>query len=225
MVSDSPREVIVLQHVPGEGAGTVVDFMEENGIPFRVIQLYNGDHLPENLEKIRAVLIMGGPMNVYEEDKHPFLKKEDAFIKQLAAKDIPCLGVCLGAQLIAKALGKRVYKASQAEIGWGDVHLSPQAAEDPLFSSIPSSVMRVLQWHEDTFDLPDTAVHLASSEAVPNQAYRYGRHVYGLQFHVEVNREMLVDWFRNHKDFSKIMAEYERYEKNLKSLAYQLYQG
>src|SRR5690348_12475360 len=103
------KRVFILQHVPNEGAGTMLVHLETNGIPYHAVGLYKGDPLPD-VDSVAAALVMGGPMNVDEENKYPFLKEETAFIGGLAARDVPTLGVCLGSQLIAKALGKRVYK-------------------------------------------------------------------------------------------------------------------
>ena len=222
MATNDSKEVLILQHVPSEGAGTVLDFLEKKKIPFQIIKLYENDPLPKDLSAIRAVLIMGGPMNVYEEDKYPFLKKEGIFIKQLISQNISCLGVCLGSQLIAKALGGKVYKAERPEIGWDRIELSREAKRDPLFSLVSSPSLRVLQWHEDTFDLPEKAEHLASSKGVPNQAYRYGDKVYGFQFHVEVNEAMLKDWFKASEKLDAILAEYADYAGELRSITHRM---
>ncbi len=218
------KTVLVLQHVPNEGAGTMLQFLNAKKIPVRMIGLYKGDGLPQDLTSVHSVLIMGGPMNVDEETKYPFLKEEDLFIKKLIQKKIPCLGVCLGAQLIAKALGSKVYKAKQPEVGWADIELLPHSKIDPLFSVIPSPRLRVLQWHEDTFDIPTGAVHLASSAMVPNQAYRYGETVYGFQFHVEVDEAMLKDWFRNAENLSSILAEYRSTQAILTKVTEKIYE-
>lgn len=217
------KRVYILQHVASEGAGTLADFMKSRDIPFETIALYEGQKLPEALESVRAVLIMGGPMNVYEEDRHPFLKEENVFLKKIIEKDIPCLGVCLGSQLIAKALGAKVYKAAQKEAGWGEVMLSEDARHDALFSKMNFPVTQVLQWHEDTFDIPTGAIHLASSRAVPNQAYRYKKNLYALQFHIEVDEDILKDWFKASPDLSSILKEYAAYRASLQTLTAQFY--
>ena len=204
-------------HVASEPAGTLADFMTREDIEFRNVRLYAGDRLPRNAERVRSVLIMGGPMNVYEEEKFPFLKEEDRFIGHLIKTSVPTLGICLGAQLIAKALGAKVYRAAKKEIGWDRVKLSPEAADDPVFGAFPPQ-LKVLQWHEDTFDLPPGAVHLASSKSVPNQAYRTGS-VYGVQFHIEVNGEILGNWFKKDPELGKILGEYEGYRQELSRLA------
>ena len=217
------KEVLILKHVPNEDAGTIRDFMESKGISYRAIDLFSGAKLPEDVSNVAAAIIMGGPMNVYEEDKHPFLKDEDRFIKALMKAQIPCFGVCLGSQLIAKAMGKRVMKASVAEIGWQEVALTPQAAQDAVFSQVSAPKLKVLQWHEDTFELPPGAVLLASGQDVPNQAYVIEERIYGLQFHVEVNRPMLEDWFKKREDLNLILKQFDDYRPELKKITDRMY--
>lgn len=216
------KEVWVLKHVANEGAGTIHDFLIEQKIPVRFIELYRGEPVPDDLSRVRAVCVMGGPMNVDEEEKHPFLKAEKALIRRLIQEEIPVLGVCLGSQLIAAALGKKVYKASAPEIGWSDVTLTPAASTDPVFSTLPQRPIQVLQWHEDTFDLPDGAVLLAEGDRVRHQAFRIGS-VVGLQFHVEVNNAMLMDWFEKHPDRSAILEQYRAYQAQLSVLTRRIY--
>ncbi len=221
----SGKEVLILQHVASEGAGTIRSYMEAHGIPFRFIRLYENEKLPKDMSQVRAVLVMGGPMNVYEEDKFQFLKAEDVFIKRLIKEKIPMLGVCLGSQLLAKALGAKVMKAKAVEIGWDDVQFSPSAGSDALFSSVKTPMLRVLQWHEDTFELPSGAVHLARSGLVENQAFRYGDRFYGFQFHVEIDRPMLEDWFKKSTDLEKILGEYDQYKPKLTMITENIYRN
>lgn len=228
MSSASPaeKEVWILKHVANEGAGTIHDFLLSRNIPVRFIELYRGEKIPQDaktLAKLRAVCVMGGPMNVDDEQKFPFLKAEDAFIRLLIREHVPVLGVCLGSQLIAKALGQKVYKAAAPEIGWSRVDLTPEALSDPLFSRLFKTELQVLQWHEDTFDLPDGAVLLASSALVPHQAFRYGRTTYGLQFHVEVNNAMLLDWFENKPEGPAVLNTYRAYQAELQILTNRIY--
>ena len=168
MIQKNSKEVLILQHVANEGAGTIHDYLNTQKIPFYFIRLYENEALPKALDQVRSVIVMGGPMNVYEEDKFPFLKEENIFIQRLIQENIPMLGVCLGSQLLAKALGAKVMKAGAPEIGWGDVEISSNGDKDPLFGELKSKKLRVLQWHEDTFELPKGAVRLASSQIVPN---------------------------------------------------------
>lgn len=172
---------------------------------------------------MRALVVMGGPMNVYQEKEHPFLKKENAFIRKAVKAGVPYFGVCLGSQLLAKALGARVYKARRPEVGWDDVSLTPAARKDPVFGEVGKKKLRVMQWHEDTFDIPSGAVKLASSRAVPNQAYVLDGRFYGLQFHVEADRPLLADWFKKHADRKEILAEHRRYRRRLDALTRRMY--
>jgi GMP synthase-like glutamine amidotransferase len=142
---------------------------------------------------------MGGPMNVYEEDKYPFLKSEDLFIKEAIQSGRSILGICLGSQLIAKALGATVFKAPVKEIGWYEVSLTKEGLKDPLFSGFPKR-FSVFQWHEDTFEIPNQAKLIVTSSSVPHQAFRYGGNVYGLQFHLEVTEEMVREWMESDED-------------------------
>jgi GMP synthase-like glutamine amidotransferase len=214
----------ILKHVPNEDAGTIRDYLDQKKIPYESVDLYKGAELPENLGLVRSAVIMGGPMNVYEEEKYPFLKDEDIFIRRLLEKNIPVLGVCLGSQLIAKASGARVMKAPVEEIGWDNIHLTPEALRDPLFSCAGGDRLRVLQWHGDTFDLPKGAVHLAASRAVKNQAFRLKSNVYGLQFHVEVTRAMVEDWFKDRADLEAILEEYDAYRPQLSRITEEFYE-
>jgi GMP synthase (glutamine-hydrolysing) len=218
------KEVWILKHVANEGAGTIHDYLNGQKIPVRFIELYRGETIPADLSNVRAVCVMGGPMNVDDESKHPFLSAEKKFIRTLVEKNIPVLGVCLGSQLIAAALGKKVYKASAPEIGWCDVTLTPEAATDPVLSALPQRPISVLQWHEDTFDLPDGAVLLARGSEVPHQAFRVGRSVYGFQFHVEVTGSMLMDWFEKRAESAAIMNRYRAYQAELGVLTRRVYE-
>lgn len=192
-------KVIIIKHIDIEGPGTIGDFLDCNDIPYREIDIFNGEPLPDSLSEISAVIVLGGPMNVYEEDKYPFLKQEDEFLKEVIEEGLPTLGFCLGAQLIAKAKGAIVRKATQKEIGWFKISLNRNGSSDPLFQEFPREV-DVFQWHGDTFDIPDGAVKLAESELCSNQAYRIGDNIYGLQFHVEVTDEMIYQWIDAYRD-------------------------
>ena len=225
MLAGRTKEILILEHVPNEKAGTILDFLRARKIPFHEIPLYRNDYSFPDLDSVHAVVAMGGPMNVYEEDKFPFLIEENDFIRRVVKAGIPYLGVCLGAQLLAKALGARVYKARQPEVGWGDIHFSPAAKKDKLFGSLASQGLRVLQWHEDTFDLPENAVHLASSAVVPNQAYCVDGLFYGFQFHVEASRAMLEDWFKERPDLEPILSEFDIYKEELNKITDKIYRN
>ena len=192
-------KVTIIKHIDIEGPGTIGDCLDDKNIPYNVIDIFNGEPLPDSLSDVSSVIVLGGPMNVYEEDKYPFLKQEDEFLKEVIEKDLPTLGFCLGAQLIAKAKGARVKQNHQKEIGWFKVSLADNGSNDPLFQGFQRE-FDVFQWHGDTFDIPDGAVKLAESELCPNQAFRIGSNIYGLQFHVEVTDEMIYQWIDAYRD-------------------------
>jgi GMP synthase-like glutamine amidotransferase len=141
-------------------------------------------------------------MAVYEMDRTPYLKDEALFIKKAVHAHKHVLGVCLGAQMLAHVLGARVYPGGAKEIGWYDVTLTEEGMRDECMAGLAvdsGKTARVFQWHGDTFDLPQGAVRLASSALYPNQAFRYGDHVYALQFHIEVTPGIVGGWLRNEK--------------------------
>ncbi len=185
--------ITIIKHVREEGPGILGECFREGGRETGTIDLYAGDVFPEDLDTVAAVVMLGGPMNVYEEKKYPFLAPEDAFIKRVLAKDIPFLGICLGAQLLAKACGAGVTKAFRKEVGWNEVAFTADGKRDPLFRGLPA-ILPVFQWHEDTFSIPEGAFLLATGDDCRNQAFRVGNAAYGLQFHVEVTPEMATAW-------------------------------
>lgn len=148
-----------------------------------------GQHI--SLNGHTAVIIMGGPMSA--NDPLPGLAAELALIEQAVKADVPLLGICLGSQLIAKALGSRVYRNAEKEIGWAPVHFTEAGQTDPLFRGMPTPT-DFFHWHGETFDLPAGAQWLAYSTKCRHQAFRYGRNVYGIQFHPEITPEMIADW-------------------------------
>lgn len=145
------------------------------------------------LARASGLLILGGPMGVYERQLHSWIDRELASIRAALARNKPVLGICLGSQMLAAALHARVYPHTRKEIGWADIHFHPAARNDPLFSDAPSP-LGVFHWHGDTFDLPDGAVLLASSEVCPHQIYRHGTNAWGLQCHLEIEREDPACW-------------------------------
>jgi GMP synthase (glutamine-hydrolysing) len=182
-----------LYHDSGEGAGLIAEILREERIPFRGVNLYAGEGLPRDTSDLEGLIVMGGPMNVDDIYHFPFLLHEIQLIEKLLSEKKPMLGICLGAQLIAKALGSRVYPNKQREVGWHPVLMTPAARQDPYFSKLPNP-LEVLHWHGDTFDLPKGAVHLARSSRCENQAFRWDESVYALQFHLEATPSMVNDW-------------------------------
>ncbi len=197
-------KVIAIQHVSHEPMGYIEDILREKGIEYEYIHVYEGEK-PE-LRDATHIVIMGGPMGVYEEDKYPFLAKEKEMIRQAFKRNIPILGICLGAQLIANALGKRVYPYKK-ELGWFKVR---KFEDDSVTKDLPE-ILTVFQWHGDTFDLPDGAKLLYAGDLVRNQAFRIGNAI-GLQFHLEVTPEIVRDWVEREgslsdEDRKRIIAE------------------
>jgi GMP synthase-like glutamine amidotransferase len=183
--------VCAFRHVPFEHLGSIAPALESRGLAVRYVDMFEGARAPERIGEAAGLIFMGGPMSA--NDNLPCLRAELALIEQAAKAGQPVLGVCLGAQLIAKALGARVYRNRAKEIGWFPVWWTPAAAGDPLFAGL-SAPETVFHWHGETFDLPPGAEWLARSEACAHQAFRVGANVYGLQFHLEVTPEMIADW-------------------------------
>ena len=188
-------KVLIIQHVGHEGLGIIRGALRAFEVD--MVQVWR-ERVPRSLDGYSALVVLGGPMGVYEEERYQFLKDEIKLIENAIKKDIPTLGVCLGSQLIARAAGARVYKGNKKEIGWYDVSLTPEGKRDPLLLGMPST-FEVFQWHGDPFVIPSGGVALASSELFPNQAVRVGS-AYGFQFHLEVTEEMVNEWIEVNSD-------------------------
>jgi GMP synthase (glutamine-hydrolysing) len=185
-----PRSVLVLRHEPFEHLGYFAHILADRAVGFTYKDL--DEPLDGQADSGHAgLIVMGGPQSA--NDPLPGLAAEIKVISRFIDAQLPVLGICLGAQLIAKALGARVYANASKEIGWAPVFFTAAAASDPLFSGLPSPTM-FFHWHGETFDLPAGAEWLAYSALCRQQAFRYGPHVYGVQFHPEITPEMVVDW-------------------------------
>ncbi len=183
--------VVAFRHVPFEGLGLIEPALAEHGLAVEYADLFQEGAAAPDVSTAAALIFMGGPMSA--NDDLPYLRQELQFIREAVERGQPVLGVCLGSQLIAKALGAKVYPNARKEIGWFEVHLTEAGRRDPVLSSWDLSET-VFHWHGETFDLPEGAEWLAYSEACRHQAFRVGANVYGLQFHLEVTPEMIADW-------------------------------
>jgi GMP synthase (glutamine-hydrolysing) len=201
------QSILVLQHVACEGLGYFQKPLIDAGFDLKFVKLYNNEPITD-ISGYSALIVLGGYMNVYEEHKFPYLKEEDILIKKAVTANMPYLGICLGAQLLAKALEAKVYKNNFKEIGFYDIELTKPAMNDPFFNKMPQN-LTVFQWHGDTFDLPagmagrhglpQSSELLATSKLCKNQAFRYNN-AYGLQFHLETTPEMINEWCDLYKE-------------------------
>ncbi len=184
---------VVLQHVPYEGPGAIAPAVADAGAELCVVRLDRGEAVPaaDAVDAMAGVVAMGGPMGVH--DDLPWLEPERVLLRSAVDAGLPVLGVCLGAQQLAAALGAEVTPGPAPECGVGEVHLANEANADPLFGPAPTPLPCV-HWHGDTFGLPEGAVRLARNEAYENQAFRFGPRAYGLQFHVEVTGSLVAHW-------------------------------
>jgi GMP synthase (glutamine-hydrolysing) len=182
------KRVLVVQHEPFEGPGTLAVAL--SACELRRVAPFAGERVPEALEA-DGVVVLGGGMGVYEADRYPHLRDEMRLLRTAVESRTPILGICLGSQLLAAALGGAVGKAPRKEIGWHGVHLLEGAATDALFAGAPRR-FTAFHWHGDAFTLPERAVALASSTMTPLQAFRFGPRAWGIQFHLEVDAEVLA---------------------------------
>jgi len=220
--------VLIIKNIVTEGPGTMEDFLKKEEIPFAIIELGSGE-IPLPLEDFETLVIMGGPMGVYEMDRYPHLRIESRLIREAINRRMKILGVCLGAQMVAYCLGSKVYQGHKEEIGWHSIDLTGDGLKDPVIRKLAIHPrvgdfwrkFKVFHWHGDTFDLPIGAVCLARSDLYKTQAFRYGDNVYGFQFHVEVTKDMLLEWFKDRPEIKSIMKDteniYEEYAGRAKN--------
>lgn len=180
-------EIAVLQHVPFEGPGRIAAWAESRGHTLKAVHLHAGDVLP-SADDVRGLVVMGGPMSVHDEDAHPWLADETSLIAEAVERAVPTLGVCLGAQLITKALGAAVSPGPQPEHGFAPITPTDAGAQHPLFAGSREPI-EVFHWHGERCALPAGATLLASTEVCPVQAFAVGGRCLALQFHIETSRE------------------------------------
>jgi GMP synthase (glutamine-hydrolysing) len=188
------EDYVVIRHAAEETLGLLAPALELAGRSFAYTDTFAAQTVPQDIGSARGLIVLGGPMGVYEADRYPYLADEMRLIAHTVRAERPVLGICLGAQLLAGALGARVYPGSIGpEFGWHDIRRSPLCGDDRLFHDAPAT-LSVVHWHGDTFDLPEGARLLWSSEKYPHQAFAAGKGAYGLQFHLELTPGMIADW-------------------------------
>jgi len=202
-VIDTMRRVLVVRNHPQEGAGLIGESLRAVGIDLLDVAPISGDALPATIAGLDGAVVLGGPQSAMDDDGHPYYRPLIALLREFAAIERPVLGICLGAQLMARAhaaAGNRrpVYPNRLVEVGFDvEVEFLPPAWHDPLFTHAPDR-LALMQWHHDVFDLPPGAIRLATSPGTHVQAFRLGRTQYGVQFHPEVTREDVVHWVATH---------------------------
>jgi len=205
------RQAIILQHIDREGPGHIADLCQQRGLNVNIVRLDRGASVPSSLDAGDVLVVMGGPMGVADmaDPRYPFLAREVELLRRLLVDGQPVLAVCLGSQLLAHAAGSRVYQNQhqdalgvlrpKREVGFGEVRLLGSGRE-PALAGLPETIS-VLHWHGDTFDLPTAAVRLAENDVCANQAFRIGRHAFGLQFHLETDAALVRTWVDEDSDF------------------------
>ena len=193
------RKALAITHVAFEDLGSLAPALTAAGFAVETVDACTTDF--HHIDPLSAdlLVVLGGPIGVYEAEQYPFITQEIELIRARLLQKRPTLGICFGAQLIAAAAGARVYPGSQGkEIGWLPIHAARDSACFPAFAALLEPGLRLLHWHGDTFDLPAEADLLASTKAYPNQAFAIGRHALGLQFHPEVSAATLERWYVGH---------------------------
>jgi GMP synthase (glutamine-hydrolysing) len=195
-------KIWVIQHHPVENLGNIADALEGAALAWQYVRTFDGQPVPKDMKGAGGLILMGGPQSVYETDQHSYLKDEIRLIECALKDDLPVLGVCLGSQLLAAALGATVYKGARREIGWHQVRLTPEANNDRLLAGVQER-FTAFHWHGDIFDLPRESVTLASSDLSPIQAFRHGDKAYGFLCHLEVTEGSVLSMVREFTDEAK----------------------
>jgi GMP synthase (glutamine-hydrolysing) len=202
----SRKRILILQNALTDPAGYLGEQLQEKAIVYDACKVEE-EALPAP-NSYAAIIALGGPQHLYERKKYPYFDVEEAMIRQIVQQDIPFLGVCLGGQMLASAFNGEVKRHSETEIGFYDIPLTAEGIVDPLYAGFPG-YHTTFHWHEDTFDLPEGSILLASNSITTNQAFRYGRRAYGIQYHIELTPEMLQEWM------SHVDSQEEALDKDL----------
>lgn len=191
--------VLIVQNYEGTGPGLIGQALEEAGVAVDLVRPYRGEAIPEGVTDHAGVVVLGGAQNARADDTHPYMPGLVAYMKATVDAGRPLLGVCLGAQLLARAYGADNLIGGAPEFGWQPVERLPRAEDDPVLGDLPDR-FPIFEWHDDTFTLPSDAVHLARSPGAEHQAFRIGRAGYGMQFHFEADTALVDTWTRTFED-------------------------
>ncbi|NJR65877.1 MAG: type 1 glutamine amidotransferase [Leptolyngbyaceae cyanobacterium CRU_2_3] len=185
--------VLVIRHEQCSSLGLLKVAFDQAKIPFVYLDTHRGETLIDPLSYYSHIVVLGGAVSAYEADQYPYLRYEFALLEKAIQQGMPVLGICLGSQILAHVLGGRVYRGELGrEAGWCELELTPDGSDDPVLGDLPAQ-FKVFQSHQDTFDIPPECVHLAQSGKYPNQAFRYREHVWAIQFHPEIDENVLGD--------------------------------
>jgi GMP synthase (glutamine-hydrolysing) len=203
--------VLIFKNISSEGPGTIGDYLDQKGLPYDIVDLYKGEPLPD-ATSYDTLIMLGGPMSI--NDDIAYIRREEELVRKFTAAGKKMLGVCLGAQIMAKALGAKVYKGPEPEVGWLDISLSDEGSSDTLLMKLASDpdkghicrTFKVFHWHGETFDIPVGATRLAFSDIYPNQAFRYGSG-YAFQFHIEASEQIIYDWMSGEQINMNVLRE------------------
>jgi GMP synthase-like glutamine amidotransferase len=201
------------QHVYFENLGCITNWIEKNGHTINYTKFYENDSLP-NSDDFDWLIIMGGPMSVNDEMKFHWLTDEKKAIREAIENNKTVIGICLGAQLIANVLGEEVYKNSEKEIGWFNIKIKKLKESENIFKNAEAKTIKVFHWHGETYKLPANSTHLAYSECCENQAFLYNNKVLGLQFHLEVTKNVIGEMIENGRN-ELIISKYVQSEREI----------
>jgi GMP synthase (glutamine-hydrolysing) len=187
----SSERLLILQNERADPAGYLGELLQEKSLAYDVCKV--GEEALPAPASYAAIIALGGSQHLYERAKYPYFRAEEALIRQIVQQNIPFLGVCLGGQLLASSLAGAVKRHSEVEIGFYNIPLTAEGMSDPLYAGFPG-YHTTFHWHEDTFELPEGSILLASNGITTNQAFRYGQRAYGIQYHIELTPAILHDW-------------------------------
>ncbi|MBI4691539.1 MAG: type 1 glutamine amidotransferase [Nitrospirae bacterium] len=234
--------VLILKNIKTEGPGTIEDFLKHGGISYKIVEL--ADEVIPDAKSFDVLVMLGGPMSVNESDIYPYITREEQLTRDFIKNGKKVLGICLGAQIMAKCLGANVYRGQGPEIGWHDIELTDTGIRDNMMKKLavhPKAGdfwkrFKVFHWHGETFDIPQGASRLAGSDMYRNQAFKYGDTAYAFQFHIEVTKEIVYDWLsttggfacgeKNESvDMEKVKAETEKFYETCHGRAMNFYKA